>query len=904
VYGQGYLYIDSSIISQNTGFDGGGIQFSGGVLTISNSTIADNTVTDSSGTGGINCDNGTTLTLVNSTIADNSGYVAGGIKADQSPVTITDSTISGNTATDGTGGLMFAASNTYGSKPYIGPPAVNGTIISGNSGGDLYASLYTDVQCGVTGADNLIGGSGLLAPLGNYGGVTAGADNYGQTPQTLETMALLPGSPALDAGGNFGDAVGNTIGSDERGISRPTSGADIGAFQSQGFNVAITAGNYQNAAINSPFAGPLSVQVTSNDPNLANLDGGVITFIAPSTGQTALLGTNQLISDSVTLVGANTASESATADDVNGSYTVTASATPYGTSSSTGFSLTNTGTPSEGLPTLSITGPTSATGDLSYTLTLQTSDSSQDIPLNWTIHWGDGESSTTGQNNNALSTVSHTFATAPGNFTIFATATDMHGNIYVAGTWQVSEDEEGAEPPGPVTGQAASTGQVDLTWNSVAGAQYYEVFRGTIPTFTPSYYNEVGDAVIATSFADNGVSRGTDYYYKVYSVDSAGTSTLVGKSSVATPAADVPIDPGIGPGSTPSGAPVALQAIGVNDLEIFVSWTCTARNLEGFQVQISADGINWGDAGTASAPDLTASQSPYVGNFIVRTGPDGSSLLNENQPYYFRVRSFNSGYQSDWSYDMSPTKVITPSVDVGAGTDTLVILGGNRQPLSYLLQGVYVGVGGTLQGATDQNNSVGAIWVHDVNEGYNAFLTADPADGGAPAGYGGMPLPGAVPAYEDVINNSGGGLLYSEIETELNRGYYDLGFISYSHGVGIMQNLDFLIKYSQATPSLTQLIFSGTIDGVQYGTGPDSTKPRDGYYVGIGAPVYDAESVLWPGAICVNYWEPNGWGGLAINGTNMNGATNYEIDFLNHSSIGVSSGVLSGIENATDNAFI
>ena len=52
------------------------------------------------------------------------------------------------------------------------------------------------------------------------------ADNGGPTP----TRALLPGSPAIDAGSCASDAA-----DDQRGVARPQGdGCDIGAFEYEG----------------------------------------------------------------------------------------------------------------------------------------------------------------------------------------------------------------------------------------------------------------------------------------------------------------------------------------------------------------------------------------------------------------------------------------------------------------------------------------------------------------------------------------------------------------------------------------------------------------------------------------------------------------------------------------------
>ncbi len=115
----------------------------------------------------------------------------------------------------------------------------------------------------VNGVDgNLVGVANPgLGALGNYGGPT-------------ETIPLLPGSPAIDAG---------TVGRCHRdGPARRArvGGVDIGAFESQGFTMTAVAGSTpQSAAIGSAFANPLAVTLTANNP-VEPVDGGVVTFVA------------------------------------------------------------------------------------------------------------------------------------------------------------------------------------------------------------------------------------------------------------------------------------------------------------------------------------------------------------------------------------------------------------------------------------------------------------------------------------------------------------------------------------------------------------------------------------------------------------------------------------------------
>jgi hypothetical protein len=225
------------------------------------------------------------------------------------------SALSNNYARGGNGGNGGTGS---GGGIYVGPGSVtlHNTLISGNPAGsnpsDVVGSLDSasdynligDGSGGLSTANhNLLGSSSsplnpLLAPLGNYGGPT-------------QTMALLPGSPAIGAGSST--SRGST---DQRGNSR-VGATDIGAFESQGFSIAVSSGNYQSALVNTAFAQPLVVSVTAN--NAAEpVTGGLITFTAPASGASAVL------SGSPAIIGSDgRASVTATANGTAGTYTVT-----------------------------------------------------------------------------------------------------------------------------------------------------------------------------------------------------------------------------------------------------------------------------------------------------------------------------------------------------------------------------------------------------------------------------------------------------------------------------------------------------------------------------------------------------------------------------------------------------
>jgi hypothetical protein len=173
----------------------------------------------------------------------------------------------------------------------------------------------------------------LLGPLGNYGGAT-------------RTIPLLPGSPALGASSTFMDPGGNTISADQRGNSRPSSNPDIGAFQSSGFTLTPILGSGQTTTIGTPFANPLLVDVTANNP-AEPVAGGIITFTGPSSSTAA--GVTPFSATETISSGAQ-ASLPVTADSIAGTYVVSATASP---TASTSFNLTN----DRATPTVKVTAP-------------------------------------------------------------------------------------------------------------------------------------------------------------------------------------------------------------------------------------------------------------------------------------------------------------------------------------------------------------------------------------------------------------------------------------------------------------------------------------------------------------------------------------------------------------------
>jgi hypothetical protein len=198
---------------------GGGIS-SSGVLQIFDSTIANNGGGNACGAGIRNLG---TAAIVNSTLAGNVTTVGGGI-ANFGTMTIQSSTVSGNSANQG-GGIY----NDLVANLTMGNTILAGNTVRGTSTfSDLYGSL---ASTGYNLIGDTQGGSGFAATdLLNVDPKLGKLQNNGGPTQT---MALLSGSPAINAGDQ--DTTGLSA-YDQRGVgyARVFGGrVDIGAFEVQ-----------------------------------------------------------------------------------------------------------------------------------------------------------------------------------------------------------------------------------------------------------------------------------------------------------------------------------------------------------------------------------------------------------------------------------------------------------------------------------------------------------------------------------------------------------------------------------------------------------------------------------------------------------------------------------------------
>jgi hypothetical protein len=299
----GISFFSSSGDGGNGGASRGGGLYSGGTVSVSNSTVADNTIRG--GLGGLSLRrNG----------GDGGMSQGGGLCVTAgATVQVSFSTIAINQATGGTHGTGYRNGSdgpaTGGGVNNQGQLQTRDTLLAentvdgpgSNSGPDLAGDLGSlghnlvgDSEGG-SGFDatDLLDVDALLAPLHDNGGPT-------------QTMALLPGSPALNAGDP------NQLGvPDQRGVVR-SGGVNIGAYQASAsafdldvpdtvqagvpFDVTLTPVDpFGQVAVG--YTGTVTFSTTDPDPGVVLPadyaftldDGGVHIFTDTGRGETTLL---------------------------------------------------------------------------------------------------------------------------------------------------------------------------------------------------------------------------------------------------------------------------------------------------------------------------------------------------------------------------------------------------------------------------------------------------------------------------------------------------------------------------------------------------------------------------------------------------------------------------------------
>jgi CSLREA domain-containing protein len=300
-------------ITGNSSSSAGGGLTNQGVLTVTNSTINDNSAATSGGSGGGagGIYNLGTLTVMDSAISGNSstvtggGCCAGGGIDNFGDAAVINSTITGNHASDYGGGVMSVGE--HGTKT----TTITNSTISGNSAGlrgggiwddflpatvilkNTIVGLNTTTSSGadVTGpltsqGHNIIGstsGATITPQTGDQFNITAAQLNLGPLANNggpTQTIALNSGSIAINAGDDCvvqsPGCLATPLTTDERGAGFPRlvgAHVDVGAFEVQPASTPTPTPTPTPAPTPTPTPtptpGPLAVNNPSSLPSIA-----------------------------------------------------------------------------------------------------------------------------------------------------------------------------------------------------------------------------------------------------------------------------------------------------------------------------------------------------------------------------------------------------------------------------------------------------------------------------------------------------------------------------------------------------------------------------------------------------------------------------------------------------------
>jgi hypothetical protein len=234
VFSQGGLVMHASRLGQNAADANGCMSYCGGALiigggvTIDGSSIDNNSAgrgNETGNTGGICASAGGKygLTITNSTIANNTATGAFGGIYSNTLTSVRNSTIAFNNSNV----QNYAA----GLHMQNAQADLASSIIAGNGAGpDVLDLTGAGTYLSISGSNNLITSSTIAPPdtLFDNPQLSVLADNGGPTP----TIAIAGWSPAVDRGNNNA-----SLSNDQRGAGFPRvagAAADIGAFETRG----------------------------------------------------------------------------------------------------------------------------------------------------------------------------------------------------------------------------------------------------------------------------------------------------------------------------------------------------------------------------------------------------------------------------------------------------------------------------------------------------------------------------------------------------------------------------------------------------------------------------------------------------------------------------------------------